>query len=105
MEGAHMKTAFILSLLALPALAGCAATTPGGPAVPSDQANRCQAAPGQSFVGQRASAETGSALLRATNATEIRWVAPDTAVTMDLKFGRLTVSYDYQMIITSVACT
>ncbi len=73
--------------------------------MPDESANRCQAAPGQAFVGQMASTATGSAMLAATNASEIRWVPPRTMVTMDLKYGRLTVGYDDAMIITSVACT
>jgi hypothetical protein len=35
----------------------------------------------------------------------LRWVPPRTAVTMDYRPDRLTVSYDDAMVITKVSCT
>ncbi len=60
---------------------------------------------GQAFVGQKANAETGTQLLAATGARQLRWVPPRTAVTMDFRPDRLTVSYDDDMVITQVSCT
>lgn len=81
------------------ALAGCAAS---GPAVA--QRGSCTAEPGQSFVGQRATAEAGASLLRLTGANQLRWGPPRSAMTMDFRADRLTVSYDDDMTITRVAC-
>lgn len=72
---------------------------------PMDDRNSCRAEPGQAFVGQVASSELGARMLAATGSREIRWVPPGTMVTMDLKFGRLTVGYDEAMRITTVSCT
>jgi peptidase inhibitor I78 family protein len=85
------------------ALAGCA-TVPadGEPQTPGDT---CQAAPGQRFIGQRATAESGSAIVAATGSTRLRWVPPRTAVTMEYAFGRVTVSYDDNYAITAVSCS
>ena len=78
-------------------LSGC--TTTG-----YSETNFCNAEPGQLFVGQRADAESGLAIRRATGADEVRWGPPRTPMTMDFKEGRVTVGYDDEMKITSVAC-
>ncbi|MDQ4419613.1 I78 family peptidase inhibitor [Sphingobium sp. DEHP117] len=56
------------------------------------------------FVGEKATAETGARLLTATGARSLRWVPPRTAVTMDFREDRLTVSYDDNLVITTTAC-
>ncbi len=76
---------------------GACATTPR-------QNNFCNADPGQLFVGQKVDAAAGLAIRQATGADEVRWAPPRTAVTMDFREGRVTVSYDDDMIITRVAC-
>jgi hypothetical protein len=80
-------------------LAGCATTgnsaAEGGP---------CKPEPGQAFVGQRATADAGAELLRLTGASLLRWGPPRSAMTMDYRLDRLTVSYDDAMIITRVSC-
>jgi hypothetical protein len=97
----------LASIAALGALAGCAVTTPpaGDPPVRGEPQGSCVAEPGQRFVGTRATAEVGAQLLAATGAKLLRWVPPRTAVTMDFNPSRLTVSYDDNSIITTVACT
>ena len=90
-----------------PALLGmtACATTPadGSPARP-DPTAQCDASDAQGMLGQRATAATGAELLRVTGASELRWVPPRTAVTMDFRAYRLTVSYDDNMIIERIAC-
>lgn len=96
----------ILIAAALLPLAACS-TMGGGadPAPPPPPAEAaCNGDAGQSFVGRTASAETGAALLRATGARTLRWVAPGMAVTMDFRPDRLTVSYDGAMKIERVSC-
>ena len=82
-------------------LAGCT-TIEDDTAAPRDT---CQAEPGQRFIGQRATLETGAAIVEATNSTRLRWVPPRTAVTMEYAFGRVTVSYDDNYAITAVSCS
>jgi hypothetical protein len=100
-----MDIRWIAAATLLP-LAACS-TMDGGadPASPSPPAEAaCNGDAGQSFVGQTASAETGAALLRATGARTLRWVAPGMAVTMDYRADRLTVSYDAAYKIERVSC-
>lgn len=92
---------FALTLPAL-ALAACATTQPN-PGPVAEHAS-CTPEPGQAFVGRRATAEAGSALLRATGARTLRWAPPRTALTMDYRFDRLTVGYDDDLKITRVSC-
>jgi hypothetical protein len=77
-------------------LGGCATTT--------QRNNFCNADPAQGFVGQKADAAAGLAIRQATGADELRWGPPRTAMTMDFREGRVTVSYDDAMTITRVAC-
>ena len=87
--------------LALPASLLLSACVTAAPELPTDS---CRAAPAQSYIGQTASSATGAELLAMTNSREIRWVAPGMMVTMDYKFGRLTVGYDAAMRISSISC-
>ena len=99
-----MDIRWIAAAVLLP-LAACS-TTDGGaePAPLPPPAAECNADSAQSFIGQTATAETGTALIRATGARTLRWVAPGMAVTMDYRPDRLTVSYDGAMKIERVSC-
>ena len=84
------------------ALALAACTT-----VPADSepaGDICMAEGAEHFVGQRASSETGAAILAATHAAALRWAPPDSAMTMDFLESRVTVSYDRDYAITRVNC-
>ncbi len=89
-------------------LAGCAtAAAPGieeGERIAGFSEDSCRSRPGEAFHGQRASAETGAAILAATGATRLRWLPPDSAVTMDYSPNRVTVSYNRDYRITRVSC-
>lgn len=98
---AHRNAAPLALLMAL---AACASSPPAA-VIEIDPQDTCQDPPGQRFIGLVASQALGSELLAATSAREIRWVPPGTMVTMDYKFGRLTVAYDDEMRISSVACS
>jgi hypothetical protein len=88
--------------LAAVALAGCA-TAPGpGPQSPSGGA--CNAGPGQAFVGQQVSEETGRKILAATGARILRWAAPDMMMTMEFSPERVTVHYGTDNRIGQVVC-
>lgn len=94
-----MKAQPLVACAGVLALAACATTDGGG-----EPAGACNADAGQSFVGQRATAEAGTALLKATGAKQLRWGPPRSAMTMDFRADRLTVSYDDAMTIERVAC-
>ncbi|OYW44015.1 MAG: hypothetical protein B7Z08_04055 [Sphingomonadales bacterium 32-68-7] len=96
-----MRYAPILAAGAV-ALAGCS-TVPGDGIAPGP-GGECNAEGAQRFVGQKASADIGAQLLRTTGARQLRWVPPRTAVTMDFRPDRLTVSYDDAMTIERVSC-
>ena len=91
-----MRSLLILIPLAL---AGCAATPNPGHA-----GGTCNAAPGQAFVGQQVSAETGRRILAATGARVLRWAAPDMMMTMEFSPERVTVHYGTDNRIGQVVC-
>lgn len=82
-------------------LAGCAtvsAETAGGSG--GECANEGLAA----FVGRTVSADLGAELLKTSGARTLRWGPPDSAMTMDFRADRLTVSYDRDNKVTSASC-
>lgn len=100
----------VMSLMALP-LAACAGTNGAGAngagpdtPPPAMAEGPCRNDGLDSFVGQKASADSGAALLKASGAKTLRWGGPGMAMTMDFRPDRLTVSYDEAMIITSARC-
>lgn len=56
------------------------------------------------YVGRKVSAELGAELLARSGARTLRWGPPGSAMTMDFRQDRLTVSYDEAMIVTSARC-
>jgi len=64
----------------------------------------CEASGLQGMVGEVATQELGAMLLERTGARVLRWVPPNTAVTMDYRLDRLTVSYDADMVIERISC-
>jgi hypothetical protein len=99
-----MTAATRLAVLAAVSLtaAGCTGVPTPNPGRPPG--DTCRADAGQRFVGQRATAEVGAAILAATGSITLRWVPPRTAVTMEYGLGRVTVSYDDNRAITAVSC-
>ncbi|MXO73161.1 I78 family peptidase inhibitor [Alteraurantiacibacter buctensis] len=94
------------SIAVLPALALLlgACTTTGEEPPQRELAGECDASGVQEHIGHRATAESGATLLRLTGARTLRWVPPRTAVTMDFRADRLTVSYDDDMVIERISC-
>ncbi|AKH44011.1 Peptidase inhibitor I78 family protein [Croceibacterium atlanticum] len=89
---------------ALLILAGCATMgeTENGemPSTPK----QCDDSKVQRFIGMQATAEIAQELLQVTGAETLRWAPPRTALTMDFRAERLTVSYDDDMAITRINC-
>lgn len=58
----------------------------------------------ETLVGSQANREVGAHALNKSGAKRLRWIAPNTAVTMDFRQDRLNISYDYEMVITRINC-
>ncbi|WP_311268709.1 I78 family peptidase inhibitor [Sphingobium sp. WCS2017Hpa-17] len=98
-----MRMAIVgLMMLGLSACAGAGAEGPATP--PAAAEGPCRNDGLDRFTGQKASAEVGAALLKASGAKTLRWGGPGMAMTMDFRPDRLTVSYDEAMVITSARC-
>lgn len=100
-----MDIRWIAIAAALPLAACAAADAPAetAPTPPPAEA-ACNADSVQSLVGQTATADVGAQLLKGSGATTLRWVPPRTAVTMDFRPDRLTVSYDDALKIERISC-
>ena len=99
------RLALPIALAIAPLMSACATTAPDVPAEPERRLpGECDATPVQSLIGSRATGEVGARLLAETGAKTLRWVPPRTAVTMDFRPDRLTVRYDDNYTITSIAC-
>ena len=96
-----MRNASIVTLAAL--LSACATTGEPTTAMPGS-GGTCSNDALAAYVGQKVTAEMGAELLAKSGARTLRWGAPGTAMTMDYREDRLTVSYDEAMIITSARC-
>lgn len=95
-----------LTVLALAStmLAGCM-TMASDEAAPAQTATGiCDASAVQQYVGQRASQQTGDAILSMSGAKSLRWGPPDSMWTMDYREDRVNVRYDGDMAITAVTC-
>jgi Peptidase inhibitor I78 family len=97
-----MKPILVTAATAL-ALVGCTTQTPPDD-LPATPEAMCAADPAQSLMGRKADASTGAELLRLTGAKTLRWVPPRSAVTMDYRADRLTVSYDDDYTIVRISC-
>lgn len=98
-----------LPLMILPGLlAGCATTAEsgsdgndtGGGEAPA----ACKGEGLEQFTGQMVSPELGAAALKASGARTLRWGPPRSAMTMDFRNDRLTISYDDDMKVTRASC-
>ncbi len=94
-----MKPWSMITAAGAVALAGCATAGETG-----ETERTCRPEPAESFVGQKATAEVGAAVLRATRAGQLRWGPPRSAMTMDFRADRVTVAYNDDMTITRVSC-
>jgi hypothetical protein len=84
------------------ALAGCATSPPKN--IAAAGAGACRNDDLAQFVGQKVNAQLSDSLMKASGARVLRWGPPRTAMTMDFRQDRLTVSYDETMTITAARC-
>lgn len=88
------------AILGCALLAGCATV----PADAGSGGGECRNDGLAAFVGRIVSAELGAELLKISGARTLRWGPPDTAMTMDFRADRLTVSYDRDNKVISASC-
>ncbi|RIA45848.1 peptidase inhibitor I78 family protein [Hephaestia caeni] len=94
-------------LLGAMALAACAQTPPPAeePPVTNDNAGvACNADGLTDLVGQPAGADLGATALERSGARTLRWIQPNTAVTMDFRVDRLNIMLDDKNVVTSFTC-
>ena len=94
----------VLVLAALASTAACATVPASEEPERRMPAGACDAQHSQSHVGEKASAELGARLLAETGAAILRWAPPRTALTMDYRHDRLTVSYADDYTIERISC-
>lgn len=91
-----------LPLLASLLVAGCATAPSGGIAPP--QAGSCRNEGLDAFIGQDATPETGSEIMRASGARVLRWVPKGALITMEFSADRVTIYLDANNKIERVSC-
>lgn len=64
----------------------------------------CDAEAAQHLIGEQASEELGDEALHWTGARDLRWIAPDSAVTLDYRPDRLNIEYDRDGWVLDIKC-
>jgi hypothetical protein len=89
-------------------LIGCATAEPSAPPeekpVPEHGAGRCDAGAARSLVGRQRSEAVGAEALRLSGARTLRWLAPDSVYTMDLRPDRINIDVTAAGRITGLRC-
>jgi len=95
----------LISVAAAPLLA-CTAAGAGSeiPEKGATPGKTCKADDLQVLVGEQANANTGQVALKRSGGKILRWIPPNSAVTMDYRQDRLNISYNEDMAITKVNC-
>ncbi len=101
-----MKVQLVLAAICCPALLACS-TTSEDPVIPErgvTPGHICQTNGLNTFVGQQANSETGARALKQSGAKSLRWIPPNSVVSMDYRQDRLNIEYNEDMKITRVNC-
>jgi hypothetical protein len=93
-----------LACLSALMLTGCATRDPQGADALATVEAVCSVENLSSFVGRKATAELAHFLLEQSGARVLRWIPPDSAVTMDYSPLRLNIAYDRTMQIERFSC-
>ncbi|TCD04834.1 hypothetical protein EYB45_04615 [Erythrobacteraceae bacterium CFH 75059] len=97
----------VLAAGAVALLAGCVTAPPPSSVDPAGRDmgdGTCDAQPAQGHIGQTATAELGTRILQLTRSRTLRWAPPNSALTMDYRMDRVTVSYDERLRINRITC-
>jgi hypothetical protein len=94
-------------------LAACSTALAPAPQPPADSPPQHGGAPGhqcdpaniQQFVGQQKNDAVEQNMLRVSGASTVRWVPPNTAITMEFRYDRLTVYLDSRGVIERISCS
>lgn len=87
---------------ALLALAACTTTASHGPK--AEAGVKCDATEATDLVGKVADAALGADALKRSGARTIRWLRPDSMMTMDYRVDRLNVKIDAANQVTGFTC-
>lgn len=95
-----------MAAITCPALMACSAVGPEAQipdrgAAPDEM---CKSDGLETLIGQRATSEIGADALTKSGARTLRWIPPNSAVTMDFRQDRLNIEYDEKMVITRISC-
>jgi hypothetical protein len=94
----------ILTSMGAVMLAGACVSVVPMPPAPPPVPGACDAARAQGLIGRASSAQLGTEALRLTGARSLRWIAPNSAVTMDYREDRLNIETDVQSRVRSIRC-
>lgn len=100
----------LMPLVAALALSACAGYGDAMPADPPEEPiarapqGDCDAALVQSFVGAVVSEDIGAQIMAQSRAARLRWLAPDSAMTMDYRPDRVNVFFNSSRMIERITC-
>ncbi|GAB5488143.1 MAG: I78 family peptidase inhibitor [Parasphingorhabdus sp.] len=101
-----MNIKFLATAAVAIAVSGCSTLGPAKK-TPEQLAKEnyiCDAKELQVLIGEQANDNTGKLALKKSHAKTLRWIPPNSAVTMDYRQDRLNISYDDEMKIQKVNC-
>ena len=67
-------------------------------------AGHCEAEAARHLTGETASQGLAAEAMQLSGARELRWIPPDSAVTMDYRPARLNIEYGRDMIVSTIRC-
>ncbi|HEX9933414.1 MAG TPA: I78 family peptidase inhibitor [Allosphingosinicella sp.] len=99
---------FLATTAAATLLIGCATAAPPAPPeeqpVPEHGAGSCNAEAARGLVGRQRSDAVGAEALRLSGARTLRWLAPDSLYTMDLRQDRINIDVNANGRVTGLRC-
>jgi hypothetical protein len=99
-----MMLAFATACAAVPPADGNAVPAAEGAPVPAEAGAGCDAARARAVVGRQRSPALGAEAQRLSGAASLRWIEPDSMVTMDYRADRLNIEVDAKGKVTAVRC-
>jgi len=101
-----MSIKVVFSLIGCSPLLACAsiAAEPEIPERGVTPGYLCDADALQYMVGKQATGQLGREALEKSGAKILRWIQPNTAVTMDYRTDRLNIAYDEKMMVDRINC-